>query len=203
MSPRGWGVGLLVAALFALLLFFPGAGEAQQNYYKWVDEKGTVHFTDNYYAVPPQYRSQVKEVPVEVPSPPPGQGAAPSEGEKAGPAPGTPSSGGPKESGGPAVKTATLYGNQTEEEWKKSFSDLRQQIQQLQSSLTQKKAYLQALESGRRLGSIYGTQEIGLYDRYKKEVPEEEAKLKDLQAQLEELGRKARYFGVPRSIRGQ
>jgi hypothetical protein len=40
--------------------------------YKWVDEKGTVHFTDDYFKIPERYRTEVesREVPKETsPSP--------------------------------------------------------------------------------------------------------------------------------------
>lgn len=199
MSTHRTGEGILAAVFFALVLILPAAGAGQQNFYQWVDKQGTVHFTDNYYAIPPQYRSQVKEVPGGAPPPPPSP-STPAPGGKAGPAPAAPSPGAAGSKKG-AVQGATLYGEQTAAEWKKSFSDLRKGIQQLQTGLAQKKAYIQAVDSGRRLGSTYDAQQINLYDRYTKEIPADEAKLTDLQSQLAELERKARYFGVPRKIR--
>ena len=43
-----------------------------QEIYRWVDEKGTVHFADDFTLVPEKYRDQVqKKKPSEKPSPPP------------------------------------------------------------------------------------------------------------------------------------
>lgn len=52
-------VGGVMAALLVILV---GAGSALcQHYYKWVDENGVVHFTDNLGAVPEIYRNQIEE----------------------------------------------------------------------------------------------------------------------------------------------
>ena len=43
-----------------------------QEIYRWVDEKGTIHFADDFTLVPEKYRDQVqKRKPSEKPSPPP------------------------------------------------------------------------------------------------------------------------------------
>jgi hypothetical protein len=42
-----------------------------QEIYRWVDEKGTVHFADDFTLVPEKYRDQVQKKPSEKPSPPP------------------------------------------------------------------------------------------------------------------------------------
>jgi hypothetical protein len=52
------------------LLFFSVLGFGQGSY-KWVDEKGTVHFTDDLSLVPERYRDQVRETkPQGKPTPP-------------------------------------------------------------------------------------------------------------------------------------
>jgi len=197
---RTWpGIIVFTAVFLWALTALPRPLEGQQTLYKWVDDKGTVHFSDNYYAIPPQYRSQVEQRPLGTPEGTPAVKGAeegkPSEARPAGKeAPGA------KEA---PEKEATTYGGQTEEEWKKAFSDLSRKIQQLQSTVTQKKTYLQAFERGRRMGSSYSKVEIDQYDQYKREIGGEEARLKDLQSQLEELNRKATYLGVPRKIREQ
>jgi len=193
------GAGILAGLLVGTPMILPSPGGGQQTLYKWVDDQGTVHFTDDFYSIPLQYRSQVEQRQLA-----PSQGNTPpkeSEGTK--PAAGSPPQAGAPGSKEPVGKEGTLYGGQTEEEWKKAFSDLTKKIQQLQSDLTQKKTYVQAYERGQRMGSSYSKVEIGQYDQYKKEVPTDEANLKNLQSQLEELTRKATYFGVPRRIREQ
>ena len=47
---------LLVFSLF-LLIVVPGHGEM----YKWVDEKGTIHFADDLSNVPEKYRSEAEK----------------------------------------------------------------------------------------------------------------------------------------------
>ncbi|MBI3015010.1 MAG: DUF4124 domain-containing protein [Candidatus Tectomicrobia bacterium] len=199
MSKTWPGVIVFTVVLLGALAVLPLPAGGQQTLYKWVDDKGTVHFSDNYYAIPPQYRSQVEQRPLGAP-----EGSAPAKGAE-----GTkPSEAGPAGKEAPGAKEApekeaTTYGGQTEEQWKKAFSDLSKKVQQLQSEVTQKKTYLQAFERGRRMGSSYSKVEIEQYDQYKKEIAGEEARLKELQSQQEELNRKATYLGVPRRIRGQ
>ena len=56
--------------IFIGLISYWGTGLGQE-IYQWVDEKGTVHFTDDISLVPERYHDQVKKkkAPVEPPSP--------------------------------------------------------------------------------------------------------------------------------------
>jgi len=60
-------------ALFILVgLILYSAVSFSQEIYRWVDEKGTIHFADDFTLVPEKYRDQVqKRKPSEKPSPPP------------------------------------------------------------------------------------------------------------------------------------
>lgn len=59
------------------LIFYSGMSLSQE-IYRWVDEKGIIHFADDITLVPEKYRDQVqKRKPPEIPSPTP---AKPSEG---------------------------------------------------------------------------------------------------------------------------
>jgi len=60
------------AGLLALIwLVFYGTMSWGQDIYQWVDEKGTIHFTDDMSLVPERYRDQVqKRRPLQEPSPP-------------------------------------------------------------------------------------------------------------------------------------
>ena len=61
---------LLMVALFAV---FNLAGSSEAAFYKYVDKKGGVHFTDQIDSIPPEYRNQIKEYrdfqPAATPSP--------------------------------------------------------------------------------------------------------------------------------------
>ncbi len=51
-----------------------------QEIYRWVDEKGTIHFADDFTLVPEKYRDQIqKRIPSEKPSPPPVRPPRPTE----------------------------------------------------------------------------------------------------------------------------
>jgi len=48
--------------IFVTLLFiflFPASASSGE-FYKWVDKKGSVHFTDNYQQIPREYRDQIE-----------------------------------------------------------------------------------------------------------------------------------------------
>ena len=68
-----------------LLFSYPAAA---QEFYRWVDDKGAVHFTDNLYSVPEKYRSQIEKrsyVPTPEPAAPETAPAAPSPGRPSAP----------------------------------------------------------------------------------------------------------------------
>jgi len=80
------GFSLLV--VFALLLGLAGlASDARAQAYKYKDERGHVHFTENLYDIPARYRSQVetRDMPVHVPAAgsPEAASAPPAEGSVA------------------------------------------------------------------------------------------------------------------------
>lgn len=51
-------LALSAALLVAVLL----SGAATAAIYRWVDERGSVHFADNLHSVPPQYRDQIRSL---------------------------------------------------------------------------------------------------------------------------------------------
>jgi hypothetical protein len=54
---------LFIAFFLALIgpLAFPWGGAAEAAFYKYVDKKGNVHFTDRFESIPEEYRNQIKE----------------------------------------------------------------------------------------------------------------------------------------------
>lgn len=52
-----------IASLLVLLAAFCliPAGATAQEFYRWVDEKGGVHFTDNFHSIPEKYRSKAEK----------------------------------------------------------------------------------------------------------------------------------------------
>ena len=54
----------LASAFFLALIGLPAVpweGSAQGAFYKYVDKKGNVHFTDRFESIPQEYRNQIKE----------------------------------------------------------------------------------------------------------------------------------------------
>ncbi len=59
-----WGV-----SLFFLISFGPTFADAEL--YKYIDKKGTIHFTDRYESIPQEYRDQIKVIKEPAPQAPP------------------------------------------------------------------------------------------------------------------------------------
>src|SRR3990172_5931203 len=78
----------LVFSIFIALLIFVSSPDAA-TIYKWVDEKGVIHFTDEYENVPTAYRDQAKKETVEdsakTATPPPSRAPSRKEEVSAGP----------------------------------------------------------------------------------------------------------------------
>lgn len=49
---------IIIATLLFIFLFPAGASNGE--FYKWVDKKGSFHFTDNYQQIPREYRDQIE-----------------------------------------------------------------------------------------------------------------------------------------------
>jgi len=61
-----------IALFILIVLVLPLWIANGQEIYRWVDEKGTVHFADDFILVPEKYRGQIqKRKPTEMPSPSP------------------------------------------------------------------------------------------------------------------------------------
>ena len=157
--------------------------DALSDLYQWQDEKGDVHIVDDMLLVPPQYRDKVKVIKAKPPqeTPPPEQYMPPS--------PTAPS--GQNE----------LYGEHTLEWWRNEFDNRKKEIVELEKTVAEQKRFISVFEGGRRLGQTYSTGDIESYETYKRNLPDNENKLQRLNAELEELRRKARTYGVPREIR--
>jgi hypothetical protein len=70
-------IGFSILALAGICFF--AAKSAPQEVYQWTDEKGSIHFTDNWHQVPEKYRDKAQKKTLTVPrsGPSAGGGAAP------------------------------------------------------------------------------------------------------------------------------
>lgn len=170
---------LLVAV--ALLLFaLPVMAET----YKWVDKKGTVNFTDDYYSIPQKYRKKarllgdVDAAPAETPD---AKGEPLVKEEK---------KGGKKGVEQPAEKKST-YGGRDAEAWKGEYAKLNAQINATQEAINDRQAKLS--DTSKMSRSQY------LSIQY--ELKNLESKLADLQGKLNSLNDAARKAGAPTELR--
>jgi hypothetical protein len=62
---------IALALMTAVILFFVGCPVRAKEIYKWVDEKGTVHFSEDESSVPEKYRDQIEKKSVKEEAKPP------------------------------------------------------------------------------------------------------------------------------------
>lgn len=171
--------------LLAFLVLLPLSVNAE--FYRWTDDKGVLHVTDDPSNVPQKYWDQGKLKKEEVKP-------APSAREAEQPAM-------PAAGGQPAEEKAEMYGDQPLDWWKSKFEELRSNISDSEGTLAREKNFVSIYEGGLRLGKIYSRDEISQYENYKKDIASLEEKVKNLKSELGELQRKATTHGVPRNIR--
>ncbi|HHL40268.1 MAG TPA: DUF4124 domain-containing protein [Deltaproteobacteria bacterium] len=175
---------VLIACLLVLAL---PAGSARAEIYRWVDEEGVVHITDDLHKVPQEYRGKAE---VMESSPPPEKPARPAAPQRRPPAE-------------EEEEKERLYGGQPLGWWEDLFRQKREEIAGLESSIREKERFVEAFESGRRFGQIFSDEYIRRYEKYKAELPADRKTLKAYREELDRLVRKARALGVPRRIRGE
>lgn len=172
-----------VCAIAAILLL--SLSPAYADFYQWTGKDGVLHITNDMQNVPEDQRAGVKVF-------------------KSTPAEKTPMGIQPvHEPPRFEERKEELYGDETLEWWLQTFRKKNEEINSAESAAAVKRQFIDLFEGGRRLGQIYGQTEAETYGKYKKELPDDEERLKTLKDEREELLRKARIFGVPKEIRGE
>ncbi len=146
--------------------------------YEWKDDKGVINFTDNPANIPAKYLNRVKKRPSidvktgETATAPP---KVPAEGARGG--------------------TGVLYGGHDEDWWRAEFGKLRDEKKNLEDALPAKR---DSLEQARRQMAIYTypRNRQAYYDLLH-EIEGDEARILDLNSQLEKLDNEASKAGVP------
>lgn len=169
MADRKWLERLVpIGAMVALLAI--AAPDAGADIYKWTDDQGTLHFTDDPTTIPPSKRDQmspfIKEPPPsaaqDAPAPPP---------------------------------SAPAYSGQPERETfspppARGASDLEQEIEQLRAKISAKESLIRAVDEKRSLATnplrnrIVSPADMELYRKYQLELPSDRERLANLEAQL-------------------
>jgi len=176
IRPRaGFGLYLLTVPAMAILLF--SAAPSAADIYRWVDEQGTIHFTDELSNVPPAARKsatlQVREAPetggsltiLRAPPPAPGSRYAPGNGSAS---PGSEDSAATRE-------------------------DLLSRIEQVKAKIDAKERHIRAVDEKQSLAvnplrnRFVEKADLDLYRKYKSELPEDRRELQDLEDSLSSL----------------
>lgn len=169
---------LLGACLFIIIL---SATAAFADIYYWTDKNGETHLADSLEKVPQEYRGVVKIRKTHASD----SGAVEAVPEKAAPE---------------AAQEVELYGEHPLDWWKEQFKKFRADINNLTASIMAKKEFIRFFEAGLRHGQIFEKKDADTYDGYKSALTEDEAKSVTLLAEQEELRRKARILGVPKTL---
>lgn len=151
---------------------------AQADTYRWLDDKGVVHFTDDPDRIPPRYLKRVQEIPADPSSI--RQDNAP-----------MPLTAPPSQAGSGSI----LPGGLPEQAWRSRFTTIRSEMKALQDGLTTKR---DALDQLRRKRIIYQRSQDRLaYSEQSAEIERDEVRIRDLEAQLNALENEASRAGVP------
>ncbi|TAN62010.1 DUF4124 domain-containing protein [bacterium] len=150
--------------------------------YQWTDKNGVVHMTNEVSRVPEEYRDQLKTF---KPSKKNNQNEPAVQSE-------------PTQNAGPE-----LYGDEPLEWWKENFRKKREDAQAVEQSIAAKKEFMKMFEGGRRGGQIYDAKDVDRYEAYKKELPADESRVNTLKDEINELTRRAKINGVPKTVYGE
>lgn len=166
------------AALAAIMFFTLLAADSRADIYRWEDEGGTVHFTDDLSNVPPAFRGKAKLVIREGPKsvePPP---SAPA-GQVSGQAQPAPPSAPPRED--------------PEEAAARDREDAASQVEQVKAKIAAKEKFIRFVEDRQNLilnpdrRRVLDPGDLALSRKYQEELPQDRQTLQDLENRLESL----------------
>jgi len=175
--------------LFTLVIVFIFVGTAAAETYKWIDDKGTINFTEDYSSIPKKYRKKARMI-----------------GDVSGDAPSAVTSGTEEKSNGQAKKhvagntenAATekpekkvFYGGKSGDAWKSEFTKLKADLQNVQTQINEKRSRLN------NPSNLTRAQYLGI-EYTIKDLETTQAELQDRQNVLDSAASQA---GVPYELR--
>jgi uncharacterized protein YukE len=175
--------------ILAILVMF--AAPAAAVTYKWVDDQGTVNFTEDLGSVPPKYRKKARVVGAEEEAAPP---ATRETKEEAKPAEKPKGTGQPMEQ--PAAEKKDLkktYGGKSAEAWKAEFAQLNANIKAAEDQLVELRGRLSDISKMSR----------GEYLSILNTIRNSEDRILGLRKKRDALNEEANKAEVPAEIRGQ
>ena len=184
---------VLLCLLLTLACGLGFAGPASAELYRWVDENGMLHVTDDFMNVPEEYRYEGE---VEI-----GEERVPSEAETRSAPVRSPSYKSRKKTSSTGG-SAELYGEKTLIWWRNSINGAKKKIKSVEDDYEKRKQYVNVFERGRfNSDQLFEKDEVERYEAYKENLPEMEERIEELKKDLKDLRRKATYHGVPKKVR--
>lgn len=171
-------LAVLGAAVACMFLFLSSAA-TRADIYRWEDNQGTIHFTDDATTIPAKYRKNSSRLIREAPSVISPEKASPSPGMKQAPLPGS-------AKGVPSAEEEEAQEAAREEE-------LASLVEQQKAKIAAKEEHIRAVDAKRSLAvnplrNRYVEQaDLDLYDKYKDELPEDKDRLRELETSLESI----------------
>jgi hypothetical protein len=166
------------AAIAAIAFFSLLAADSRADIYRWEDEAGTVHFTDDLSNVPAALRGKAKRVIREAPRSAEPPSPAPA-GQGTGQTPPAPPPSPSRED--PAVAAA------------REREELASQVDQVKAKIAAKEKLIQFVEDRQNLAlnpdrrRVLDPGDLELYKKYQEELPQDRLTLQDLENRLESL----------------
>lgn len=161
-------------ALASLLLFLLTAGDSRADIYRWEDESGTTHFTDDLSNVPASRRGKATRVIREAP-----RTAEP-------PAPSQPGNGNAPTAPPPSVEDPAAAAARNREA-------LSSEIEQVRAKIAAKEKLIQFVEERQNLSMnpyrsrVVDPGDLELYKKYQDELPGDRQRLQELESRLEQI----------------
>ena len=170
-----------------IVLIFVGTAAAET--YKWIDNKGTINFTEDYSQIPKKYRKKARkigDVSVDTSSTVTSGTEEKPNGQTKKPAAGTTENG----STDKQVKKE-FYGGKSGDAWKTEFSKLKDEMKNVQAQISEKRSRLN--NSANLTRAQYLATEYSI-----KDLETKQAELQDRQNSLDSAASQA---GVPYELR--
>lgn len=166
------------AAVAALALFSLLAADSRADIYRWEDEAGTIHFTDDLSNVPAAFRGKAKMVIRE----------APRQAEPLPPAPAGQGTGQTRQAppSAPSPEDQAAAAARDREE-------LASQVEQVKAKIAAKEKLIQFVEDRQNLvlnpdrRRVLDPGDLDLYKKYQEELPQDRQTLQELENRLESL----------------
>ena len=168
-------IGIARPVALAALVLALACAPSRADIFRWVDDQGTLHFTDDPASIPAQKRDQ-HAVPI-IKEPPKSSQPA-TEVPPASPAP------------APAAEPSAPPSVYVPATGENGFESLQREIEQLKAKIEAKEALVRAVDEKRSLATnplrnrIVSPADMELYAKYRVELPADRERLRQLESRL-------------------